>query len=743
MTEVQTRQESWWSSSSWFAGGGGLQEAAAAGATQPAWRVRDGQPCGPAGVPSDKHQLAARRWGDSRDSLGAAVLGGQQAAQQGPSSLDSKAAAAHSRPAAGPAKRQRLHVGAMTGDTSDAGWAAVGGLQKQKDALMEAVAWPLAHPRLFARLGAGGARGVLLHGPPGSGKTHLVRALAAEARLGIVVLNGGECVGEEAEKRMRAAFNQAKSQAPCILLLDELDAVAPSRSAATSEHERQSTARLLAAIDELRASRARVALVGATNRREAVEPALRRAGRLDCEVALGALRAEERAEVLRCCAARMPLAPGVQLDEVAARLRGYVAADVAAVASEAALLCAVEAVRAAEAGGRHVPSAIEDPGFLESLCVTAAHFEAAVERLGPSVLRGLAPEVPAVRWDDIGGLQEAKAALRELVELPLSHGRLLEAYGLPPPRGALLYGPPGCGKTLLAKAAANECSANFLSIRGPELLSKWLGESEAAVRRVFDAARQAAPCLLFFDEFDSVGGRRSAGGSAGGDAAAARVLNQLLVEMDGLTDRGGVFVLAATNRPEALDPALTRPGRLDHLLRVPLPDAPARSAILAASLARCPLAADVDLAALAGETTEGLSGADMAEVCRRAGMAAIRELVAAEEAAAAQTQRQAGAAAEVRQTAGDAPPLQQRHLLEALSGMRPSVSAAESQRHATIERCLQEGSLEAPAATADRQLAALVRQAAAGSLQRLQERVAQLEAALRGAGLEVPLPPGA
>ncbi|KAI7845235.1 hypothetical protein COHA_001279 [Chlorella ohadii] len=508
------------------------------------WRVRDGQPCAAAASPSDKHQLAARRWGDSRDGLGAAALGRQQAEQQAASKANdsSSAAAATARPAA-PAKRQRLHVGAMTGDTSDAGWAAVGGLQRQKEALMEAVSWPLAHPRLFARLGAGGARGVLLHGPPGSGKTHLVRALAAEAQLGIVVLNGGECAGQDAEKRLRSAFNQAKSQAPCILLLDELDALAPSRAASTSEHERQATARLLAAMDELRASRARVALVGATNRREAVDAALRRAGRLDCEVALGALRPEERAEVLRCCTARMPLAPDVQLDAFAARLRGFVAADVAAVAAEAALLCAAEAVRALEAEGRHVPSALEQPEFLASLRVSAAHFEAAVVRLGPSVLRGLAPEVPAVRWDDIGGLQEAKAALRELVELPLAHGHLLDAYGLPPPRGALLYGPPGCGKTLLAKAAANECGANFLSIRGPELLSKWLGESEAAVRRVFNAARQAAPCLLFFDEFDSVGGRRSASSSGGGDAAAARVLNQLLVEMDGLTGVTGAACL--------------------------------------------------------------------------------------------------------------------------------------------------------------------------------------------------------
>ncbi|KAL4458073.1 hypothetical protein ABPG75_012938 [Micractinium tetrahymenae] len=709
------------------------------------WALKGEHGAGLPAGPSDKHQLAARRWGDGRDALGAAAL-------QTSSVPAAAAPAAAAAAAGGPSKRPQLQVSALTGDASDAGFAAVGGLQIQKELLLQQVVYPLLHPRLFSRLGVSCCRGVLLHGAPGSGKTHLVRALAAEARLPIVWLNGGECVGEHAERNLRRAFASAKSQQPCILLLDELDALAPCRAQSHSEHERQATARLLAAMDELRASRCRVGLVGATNRRAGVDGALHRAGRLDTEVALGALGEEERFAVLRCCTQRMPLAPCVDLPAVAARLRGYVAADVAAVASEAGLLCAAAAVEAADARGRLAE--VESEEFLEGLRVTAEQFEAAVARLGPAVLRGLAPEVPEITWDDVGGLEDAKAALRELVELPLRHGGLLSAYGLPPPRGALLYGPPGCGKTLLAKAAAAQCGANFLSIRGPELLQKWLGESERAVREVFDTARQAAPCLIFFDEIDSIACRRGAGGSAsaGGDAAAARVLNQLLVEMDGLSDRGGVFVLCATNRPEALDPALTRPGRLDHLLRVPLPDEPARLAVLQAALRRCPLGADVALAELAGAPTAGLSGADLAEVCRRAGMAAIRELVAAEEAwlaAREAAQREGGSGAALAAPPEPAP-LQQQHLLAALATVQRSVSDEESQRYARIERHLADGSLPAPEPrSAGRQQAAAVLQravqaAVAGSVERqlsaLQQRVQQLEALARGAGLEVPPP---
>ncbi|KAI3435528.1 hypothetical protein D9Q98_001594 [Chlorella vulgaris] len=706
---------------------------------QAGWVLRDQQPLLGAGTQaaaasSDKHTLAARRWGDGRDALAAAAVA-----------------------RCAPAKRPRLLASTLTGDPSDAGFEAVGGLLRQKEALMAALALPLLHPRLFSALGASPARGVLLHGPPGSGKTHLVRALAAQARLPLVVLNGGECVGEGAERVLARAFTAAKSQAPCILLFDELDALAPCRRSTTSEHERAATARLLAAVDELRGARCRVALVGTTSRRQAVDGALRRAGRLDSEVALGALQAGERLAVLQCCSRHMPLHSDVQLQPIATRLRGFVAADVAAVCAEAALVCAVEAVRVAEAEGRL--EAVQGQAFLAGLAVRAAHFEAAEARLGPAVLRGLAPEVPDTRFEDIGGLQEVKATLREMIELPLCHGKRLAAYGLPPPRGALLYGPPGCGKTLLARAAAARCGANFLAVSGPELLQKWLGESEAAVRAVFEAARQASPCLIFFDEVDSIAGRRGGAGGAAGEATAARVLNQLLVEMDGLAGRGEVFILAATNRPQALDPALLRPGRLDHLLQVPLPDPPARLAILAASLRRCPLAADVDLAGLAGEATEGMSGADLSEVARRAGTAAIRELVAAEQAWAA-AHGQAGSSS--GGGAGAAPPamlpLRHRHLADALAGMRRSVSAGEAAHHAGIEQLLQQGSLPGeeqgrPAGTdsqrqqageQQRLLRQVVQQAVGGTVERrlssLQARVQQLEEALRNGGMAVPEP---
>ena len=450
--------------------------------------------------------------------------------------------------------------------------------------------------------------------PPcaGSGKTHLARALAAQAQLPIVVLSGGECVGEQAEKKLHSAFNQGALASPlpsqCLARFQAASLHPPTPlsplrrpSSLQPSHRRpasccwtswtrwpppapppprSTSGRPPRACWRQWTSCAPAARAwdwwGATNRREAVEPALRRAGRLDGEVALGALREDERADVLRCCTQRMPLDACVSLPHLAAQLRGYVAVDAAAVCSEAALVCAVEAVRGAEAAG--CAAGVEAPDFLSSLRVTDAHFEVAAARLGPAVLRGLAPEVPEVSWDAIGGLAEAKEALRDLVDFPLAHGDLLAAYGLPPPRGALLYGPPGCGKTLLAKAAAAQCRANFLSVRGPELLQKWLGESEAAVRRVFETARcagaggcrkvckqraverrgpaasalfrctptqplsptnphrQAAPCLIFFDELDSIGGRRSGGG--GGDATAARVLNQLLTEMDGMTGAG-------------------------------------------------------------------------------------------------------------------------------------------------------------------------------------------------------------
>ena len=539
-----------------------------------------------------------------------------------------------------------------------------------------------------------------------------------------------------------------------------MDAAAPSRTGSASDTQRQLAAALLAQVDALRASGARVCLLAATSQREAVDPALRRAGRLDAELAFGALGAAEREEVLRCACAGMPLDAGANLASLAARLHGHTAADCAAVCAEAALCAAAEccarlaaetpsaleaAERAAAAGEAHP--------VLAGAVVRAEHLEAAAAALGPASLRGLAPEVPDVDWDDVGGLQSVKVELAELLQLPLRHGPLLARMGLRPPAGALLYGPPGCGKTLLAKAVAARAGANFLSVRGPELLQKWLGESERVVRELFAAARGAAPCVIFFDEMDALAPRRGGAAGAGvaaGDAAAARVLNQLLVEMDGLCGGAGaelVFVLGATNRPEALDPALLRPGRLDRLLLVPLPDAAGRRGVLAAALRRAPLARDVDLDTLAA-ATEGMSGADLAELVRRAGMAAIRELVAAEESAAA------AGAAEGAGAAAPPPPalLTSAHLAGSLCDLRPSVSPAEAAHYAAVAAALQQGSLPAEACAPSRGLTrqqhglvrALVQRTVGQTDARakaLQERVALLEGMLRDAGLAVPPAP--
>jgi transitional endoplasmic reticulum ATPase len=687
---------------------------------------------GAAIVGKAEHAIAARRWGDGRDTLGAAVRQQQASA---PMHVDCDA------PGAAPAKRLRVE-GVRNGHGAEAGFASVGGMARQKEALLRSVVLPLRHQALCKHLGVNGSRGVHLHGPPGSGKTHLARALAAEAGVHLQAVNAADCVGSgRPEARLRAAFSSATAAAPCILFIDEIDALVPARAgaggAAASDTERQAAGLTLALLDALRASGAPVAVVAATNRVEGLDLALRRPGRLDLELSLGAPSDAERLEVLRCATARMPLAPDADLAAVARALRGCMAADVAGVAAEAALRCAAEAAAAAEAAGRE--GELHSAQFLEGVRVAARHLEAAARRVGPSGLRGVAAEAPEeVGWEEVGGLAAVKAELREMVEWPLTHGDAMRRFGLAPAGGALLYGPPGCGKTLLARAVASRCGANFVSVRGPELLQKWLGESERAVREVFDAARAAAPCVVFFDEIDAVAARRGGGGggagaACAGDAAAARVLTQLLCELDGVAARGGVFVLAATNRPAALDPALLRPGRLDRLLKVPLPDAAARERILASALRRCPLAADVNLAAAAAAAA-GMSGADVAEVARRAGTQAVREAIAAE----------AGGAG----GSGGGECLQRRHLEAALGGMRRSVSAAEAASHDATERRLLEGGLpseeeEEEAAAARRAqvgaVAAVVEAACGKQVTGLQARVAALEAALQAAGVALPL----
>ena len=653
------------------------------------------------------------------------------------------------------------------------GFASVGGFERQKEVLNREVLIPLRHPKLCKQLGLGGGRGVLLTGPPGSGKTYLARALAAESKVHVESINGADCVGgKTGEERLRRAFIAAKNSAPSILFIDEIDALAPARgTVGVSETERQSTALTLSLIDLLRkssgaATAAGVVLVAASNRPDAIDPALRRPGRFDTEITIGPPATHEREAILRCAVGITPLESNVVLSEIAGKLQGYMAADVAAVVTEAALRCVVESVSTAEENGTLdllVQQAGRSNQVAETMKVSNHHFNSAIECMRPAILRGIAAEIPKdICWEDVGGLDSVKKELQELVEWPLVHGERLAAMGLPLPAGALLYGPPGCGKTLLAKAVAGCCGSNFISVRGPELLQKWLGESEKAIRDVFTAARAAAPCVVFFDEVDAVAPRRDGGGgdntgapSAGGDASAARVLNQLLCELDGIGSKTGgsspVFILAATNRPAAIDPALLRPGRLDRVLKVPLPDTQARSRILTAALRKCPLAADLDLNIFAAvEALEGFSGADVSELARRAGTYLVKQEIAASEAVAASEALENEKKEHLSKESYFC--LERYHLEAALHGMRRSVSVSEAEYHDTVEKKLSEGSLSVAdvfgaEAAAQRQrqnvkqmqsVVEAVEKACENKAVGLRARVEQLEAALLAAGLEVP-----
>lgn len=700
-----------------------------------------------------QHVIAARRWGDGRDGLAPAIRGAVPTGSENATDAIATGATTNA------AKRRAIQVETVrSDDPASGGFASVGGFGKQKEALIRDIINPLKHSELCKRMGLHAGRGVLLTGPPGCGKTHLARTLAVEAGVHLETISGAECVGGgAAEERLRRAFKAAKNAAPCILFIDEIDSLVPARgTAGVSEAERQSTALTLSLIDSLRKSGAVVAVVAATNRAGAIDAALRRPGRLDTEVALGPPSSDDREAILQSAVRSMPLDQSVALNKIARNLQGYMAADVAGVVTEAALRCVAEAVDIAESSGDLELLISEDPQMMAAFMISTRHFESAIEAMAPAVLRGLAAEIPRdVSWDNIGGLESVKCELREMVEWPLVHGKRLEAMGLPPPSGALLYGPPGCGKTLLAKAVASCCGANFISVRGPELLQKWLGESEAAVRQVFATARAAAPCVVFFDEVDAVAARRDAGGEGGmagaaGDAAASRVLNQLLCEVDGIGGRGGgVFILAATNRPAALDPALLRPGRLDRVLKVPLPDAATRGRILSAALSRCPLATDIDLNEFASEEEmEGFSGADVSELARRAGTTLVRQEIAASLRNSTNNIKEIGSGVATTVC------LERYHLVDALSGMRRSVSVAEAEYHDAVEAKLQQGSLSAgdvfgAEAVAQRQqqqaqqmamVARAVEVACNNKAAGLRTRVEQLEAALREAGIEVPEP---
>ncbi|KAJ3176905.1 AAA ATPase cdc48 [Gaertneriomyces sp. JEL0708] len=505
---------------------------------------------------------------------------------------------------------------------NEVGYDDIGGVRKQLAQIRELVELPLRHPQLFKSIGIKPPRGILMFGPPGTGKTLIARAVANETGAFFFLINGPEIMSKmagESESNLRKAFEEAEKNSPSIIFIDEIDAIAPKREKTNGEVERRVVSQLLTLMDGLKA-RSNVVVIAATNRPNSIDPALRRFGRFDREIDIGIPDPTGRLEVLRIHTKNMKLADDVDLEQIASETHGYVGADVASLCSEAAMQQIREKMDLIDLEEETI-----DAEVLDSLAVTMENFRFALGVSNPSALRETIVEVPTTTWDDIGGLEKVKQELQETVQYPVEHPEKFLKFGMNPSKGVLFYGPPGCGKTLLAKAIANECQANFISIKGPELLTMWFGESEANVRDVFDKARAAAPCVMFFDELDSIAKSRGSGmGDAGG--AGDRVLNQILTEMDGMNAKKNVFVIGATNRPDQIDPALLRPGRLDQLIYIPLPDDKSRLQILKATLRKSPISRAVDLEFMA-KMTNGFSGADLTEICQRACKLAIRESI--------------------------------------------------------------------------------------------------------------------
>jgi len=490
--------------------------------------------------------------------------------------------------------------------------------------IREMVELPLRHPILFKVLGVKPPKGVLLFGPPGSGKTLIARAIANETGAFFYCLNGPEIMSKmqgQAEENLRKAFEECEKNQPAIMFIDEIDSIAPNREKTQGEVEKRVVAQLLTLMDGVKGRGATV-VIGATNRPNTIDPALRRAGRFDREIDIGVPDKDGRFEILRIHTKNMKLAPDVDLESVANGTHGFVGSDLNSLCQEAALQCIREKRDLIDLDADTI-----DAEVLEAMAITNDHFKYAQSKANPSSLRETHVEVPTVTWDDIGGLEEVKRDLREMILYPIDHPEQFEKFGMKPSKGVLFYGPPGCGKTLMAKAVANECGSNFISIKGPEMLTMWVGESEKNVREIFDKARTAAPCVLFFDELDSVGTAR--GSSQGDSGASDRVLNQLLTEMDGAGVKKDLFFIGATNRPDILDEALIRPGRLDQLIYIPIPDKGSRKNIFKASLRKSPVAPNVQFD-FTSELTENFSGADITELCQRAAKAAIRDSIAAD-----------------------------------------------------------------------------------------------------------------
>lgn len=523
-------------------------------------------------------------------------------------------------------KEEPVDVASIDGVSNliDVTYEDIGGLKEEVKKVREMIEIPLKRPELFEKLGITPPKGVLMQGPPGTGKTLLAKAVANESDAHFISIAGPEIMSKYvggSEENLREKFEEAEANAPSIIFIDELDAIAPNRENTQGEAERRTVAQLLTLMDGLK-SRGQVVIIGATNRPDSIDPALRRPGRFDREIEIGVPDQEERLEILEIHTRSMPLSEDVNLEEFAAVTHGFVGADLESLCREAAM----RVVR------RIIPDIKSDEEIseevLKKIIVEPKDFKEALKEIQPSALREVIVQVPDVKWDDIGGLGNVKQELQEAVEWPLKYPEKFENFGIRPPKGTLLYGVPGTGKTLLAKAVANESEANFISVKGPELLSKWVGDSEAGVREVFRKARQAAPTVIFFDEIDSIASSR--GGNDGDSGVTKRVVNQLLTEMDGMEELEDVAVIAATNRPDILDAGLMRPGRFDRHIKVDVPNEEGRLAIFKVHTKDMPIADDVDLEKLAKET-EGYVGADIESVCREAAMLTLRKDIDAKE----------------------------------------------------------------------------------------------------------------
>ena len=513
---------------------------------------------------------------------------------------------------------------ALRGGTAQVAYEDIGGLKDEIQKVREMIELPLRHPEIFEKLGIEAPKGILLHGPPGTGKTLLAKAVASESNSHFISISGPEIMSKfygESEARLREIFKEAKEKSPSIIFIDEIDSIAPKREEVTGEVERRVVSQLLSVMDGLEA-RGKVIVIAATNRPNAIDPALRRPGRFDREIEIKVPDKRGRLEILQIHTHNMPLDQDVDQDKVAAVTHGFVGADLEYLCKEAAMKCLRRLLPELNLEEAKIP-----PETLEKLVITMNDFDNANKDIMPSAMREVYLESPDIPWTEIGGLEEVKRELQEAVEWPLRYPNLYKELGHTIPKGILLHGPSGTGKTMLAKAVATESEANFISVKGPELISKWVGESERGVREIFRRARQASPCVIFFDEIDSIAPTRGGGMEGGVHSSTERMVSQLLTEMDGIQEIHGVVVLAATNRVDMIDTALLRPGRFDKIVYVPKPDVKTRQRILEIHTKGKPLSRDVDLRRIA-ELTEGFSGADVSAVANTAVSVVLHEYLA-------------------------------------------------------------------------------------------------------------------